>query len=404
MPTSPIDLETATRRVLDSMPSLACDRCSLADGLDAVAAEELRAMVDAPSAPSSLKDGYALRSADTAAASPENPVRLALVGVAAAGGKTLPRLASRSTVRIFTGACIPPAADAVVAEENTRLENGRLLLTQPIRAGNDILRQGADVSTGEILVRAGQRLTPGRLGVLAAGGYSQIAVYRRPRVAIIATGDEVRLPGQTIAKGQLYASNAITLEAWCRQWHCKTAMTVVPDRIEAILAALREAVSTSDLVITSGGAWKGERDVVAPALEALEWRLMFRHVRMIPGKGTAMGFVGPSPVFMLPGGPPGNLAAFLKLALPALRKIGGRMQSGLPRQSVHLEDEIHGRRDATRIVFGRLRFDRHNKVWFQRNHRSRRLNALAQAQAVLTVPEGTERIRSGTRVVVDWLR
>lgn len=398
-----VDFETARQQVLDRVRPLAAEWCALADGLDAVAAEDICAAVDAPSVPSALKDGYALRSGDLAGASPQHPVRLALAGTAVAGATERIRLPPLGAVRILTGGGIPRGADAVVPEEFAPLTDRGLLVAQAVRAGSDILPQGADTAVGDLVVRAGEVLTPARLGLLAAAGHSRVRVFRRPRIAVIATGDEVRPPGATLEPGQVYASNAVTLDAWCRRWRCETTMAVVPDHVEALLDALRGAAAACDVVLTSGGAWTGERDLVAPALEALEWRTVFRRVRMLPGKGSGMGLVGRCPVFLLPGGPPGNLAGFLQLALPAIFKIGGCLQTDLPLQVVRLKEAIRGRPMAARIVFGRLRIDGNGRTWFQANAQASRLKALAQAEALLTVPEGVAQMAAGARATVRRL-
>ncbi len=375
----------------------------LANSLDAVAAADIQARVDAPSASSSLKDGYAVRAEDLAGASPQAPVKLALRGVAAAGAPARMQVPPHSTVRILTGGRIPLGADAVVAEEFCRTEDRGIVVDHGIAAGRNILPQGEDVQAGETLVRTGDRLTPGRLGLLAAAGHAHVPVYPSPRVAVIATGDEIRLPGTPLEAGQLYASNAVTLEAWCRRFNCDTVLKVVPDEPAAILAALHEAVETRDVVLTSGGAWSGERDLVRLALEDLDWRLVFHRVRLGPGKGTGMGLIGRRPVFMLPGGPPSNLAGFLKLALPAILKMAGHPAQGLPRERVRLREEVHGRPDWTQAVFGGMQADSEGNRLFQPDRQASRLKAMGHARALLTIPEGVASMPAGSAVHVEML-
>jgi molybdopterin molybdotransferase len=403
MPKTYIGFGEAFDLALENVRPLAPEWRRLSDGLDTVAAEEMQARVDAPSASSSLKDGYAVRSEDLAGASLQTPVKLSLRGVAAAGDLDLRRVYPYSAVRILTGGRIPLGADAVVAEEFSLREIGGIVVDQAIEAGRNILRQGEDVRAGETLARAGECLTPGRLGLLAAAGHSYVTVHPRPRVAVIATGDEIRLPGAPLEPGQLYASNAVTLEAWCRRFKCETILMVVPDRPAAILEALREAVETSDVVLTSGGAWSGERDLVRLALEDLGWQMVFHRIRLGPGKATGMGWVGRCPVFMLPGGPPSNLVGFLKLALPAILKMSGHLEGGLPRQRVRLKSDARGPSDWTQAVFGGIQTDGEGRRLFEPDRQASRLKAMGYARALLTIPEGVDRMPAGSAVHVEML-
>ena len=404
MPQSYIGFKQALELTLANVSSLTPEKRPLADGLAAVAAEDIYAAVDSPSVSTSLKDGYAVRSADIAGASAERPGRLVLTGGAAAAGapeqSTVP---AGAAVRILTGGRLPQQADAVVAEEFADLADDGIVVDQALAAGRNVLPQGTDVAAGEKVVTAGDRMTPGRLGLIAAAGHSHVRVHRNPRVAIIATGDEVRLPGTPLARGQLYASNAVTLEAWCRRFNCPTELTIAPDRHETILAVLQKAVQTCDAVLTSGGAWSGERDLVRQALEELRWQMVFHRIRLGPGKGTGMGLVGRCPVFMLPGGPPSNLVGFLKLALPALRKMGGHQDGGLPRQRLFLEREVRGRPDWTQAVFGNILVNSEGCRLFRPDRQASRLKSIGQAQALLTIPEGIDHMAAGLAAEVEVL-
>jgi len=398
-----IGFARASELILENVHTLGPERRCLTDCLDAIAAEDIHASVDAPSASTSLKDGYAVRSADIARASSGNPIKLSLNGVSAAGALEQTVAQPYSAVRILTGGRIPLNADAVVAEEFTRLVTDGVIVDKITEAGRNILTRGADVSAGEKIVEAGERLTPGRLGLLTAAGKSHVQVYRKPRITIIATGDEILLPGSPLKAGQLYASNIVTLEAWCRRFHCETVLTIVPDQRDAIIAVLREAVATRDAVLTSGGAWSGERDLVRQALEGLGWQKVFHRVRLGPGKATGMGLVDRCPVFMLPGGPPSNLIGFLKLALPGILKIGGHPETGLPQREVLVSEAVQGQKDWTQAIFGRLAIDEDGRCLFQPDRQTSRLKAMGEADALLTIPEGVDRIAAGTLVAVEML-
>lgn len=398
-----IGFPRASELILANVHTLSPERRRLSDCLGAIAAEDIHALVDAPSASTSLKDGYAVRSVDIARASSETPVKLSLTGVSAAGALEQTAVQPYSAVRILTGGRIPLHADAVVAEEFTRLVTDGVIVQKITEAGRNILTRGTDVAAGEKIVAAGARLTPGRLGLLAAAGKSHIQVYRNPRVAIVATGDEILLPGSPLKAGQLYASNAVTLEAWCRRFNCETILIIVPDQRDAIIAVLRDAITTCDAVLTSGGAWSGERDLVRQTLEDLGWQKVFHRVRLGPGKATGMGIVDQCPVFMLPGGPPSNLIGFLKLALPGIMKLGGQRKNGLSQKDAIASEEIRGQDDWTQAIFGRLAIDEDGRCLFQPDRQASRLKAMGDADALLTIPEGIDRIDAGSSVAIEIL-
>ena len=403
MPKSYIGFAQALELVLGNVRPLAPEKRRLIDCLDAAAAEDIHATVDSPSTSTSLKDGYALRSTDISHASEDHPVKLALSGVAAAGALEKSAVPPRSAVRILTGGQIPMQADVVVSEEFTRREKEDLLVLKDTEAGRNILFRGTDMMAGEKIVAAGDRLTPGRLGLIAAAGHAEALVRRNPRIAVIATGDEIRLPGTPIAKGQLYASNAVTLDAWCRRIGCVTTLVVVPDQYEAIFAALRNAVDTCDVVLTSGGAWSGERDLVGQVLDDIGWRRIFHRVRLGPGKGTGMGVVGQCAVFMLPGGPPSNLVGFLKLARPAILAMGGHRDYGLPRQRLRLQHDVRGQKDWTQAVFGTIHLEGTGCMLFRPDRQTSRLKSMGQAQALLTIPEGIDHVAAGSLIEIEAL-
>jgi molybdopterin molybdotransferase len=246
-------------------------------------------------------------------------------------------------------------------------------------------------------------LTPGLVGLLAAAGHSAVPVHCRPSVAIIATGDEVVLPGRPLPDGKLYASNLATLDAWCKRYRFGSRLQVVGDDPGQLAGALEQAVAEADAVLTSGGAWTGDRDMVIGVLERLGWRRVFHRVRIGPGKAVGFGMLKQKPVFTLPGGPPSNLTAFLQVALPALLKQSGRSQTSLPTLSVRMAEDVHGRSsDWTQYLFGRVE-QRGSRMLFHSLRGTSRLQDMAEAQAVVAIPEGITTIPVGATVTPQWL-
>ena len=323
---------------------MAVKNIELADSTDHVAASDLYALVDVPSMDSSLKDGYAVLSHEVADATPEKPVRLKLAGNLAAGGKKDVEVKPGTTVRVLTGAGIPAGADSVLSEEFAKPEGNDVLVMNFAEPGRNIQPRGADVERRKCIIKHGQPISPGMIGFIAAAGHSMVPVFKNPTVAIIGTGDEIVLPGEPLAEGKLYASNIMTINAWCKRYKMKTLMTVVNDDFDTLTNTLKTLSADADAVITSGGAWTGDRDLVAQVLEGLGWQQYFHRIRIGPGKAVGFGMLDGKPVFILPGGPSSNLMGFLQIALPGLLALAGHANPNLPRIHARLAADLEGRR------------------------------------------------------------
>lgn len=392
-----ISYADALQLTLEKIRPLAPVTVSLRESVDDVTAADIRALVDSPSVDTSMRDGYAVRAADLAGAASSRMVRLQLTGSVAAGGVCSVRVEPRCAVRVLTGARIPEGATAVVAEEYAQQRNGWIEVSEGVEPGRNILARGSDVTAGRVVVAAGCRINPGRVGILAAAGYGEVAVVPRPRVALVATGDEVVEPGRTLPEGKLFASNIMTLNGWCRRYGMRTSLALVEDRAQAIAATLSAAVRDNDAVLTSGGAWTGDRDLVARVLGELGWEKVYHRVRMGPGKAVGLGFLEGKPVFMLPGGPPSNLIAFLELALPGLLKLAGDPDPGLPRIPVTLARAVTGRADWTQFIWGKLTKQPFVHRFFAIKGSSR-LGNMADADAVIAIPEGEDHLPEGAHL------
>jgi molybdopterin molybdotransferase len=259
-----------------------------------------------------------------------------------------------------------------------------------------------DVSKSQRIIPAGTVLRPAQVGLLAAAGHHEAAVIKRPKVAIIATGAEVVAPGHPLKSGKVFASNLVTLVAWCRHYGLSTSTDVVVDDRDAIEAALLEAVEDHDAIVTSGGAWMGERDLVARLLDAMGWRMVYHRVRIGPGKAVGFGFWQGKPVFILPGGPPSNQMAFLQLALPGLHRLSGYARPGLPTRKAKLASTVSGQRDWTQFIEGRFE-QVSGVVQFRPQKQKSRLQSMADCEGYLTIPEGMSRLEAGREVSVQIL-
>jgi molybdopterin molybdotransferase len=397
-----IGYQEALKLTLENITPLAVEEISLVESTDYVLANDVYSLVDSPSIDASLKDGFAVRSSEIAAATPANPVRLKVAASAAAGLPSQVVVKPGTAVQILTGAQVPQGADAVVSEEFTHLAGDDVIIKNHAEPGRNILPKGSDVAQNQITIPAGNTLTPGKVGILAAAGYDTIPVVRKPEIAIIATGDEVLAPGQPLTEGKLFASNLVTLHAWCRRYGMQTTLDIVGDEPKAIMKKLDRAASENDAVLTSGGAWMGDRDLVVRMLSDLGWQKMYHRVRIGPGKAVGFGLLQGTPVFVLPGGPPSNLMAFLQLALPGLLKLVGKKDPHLPERVVRLTAPAGGQSDWTQFVFGRFKPENGNYC-FDPIKGASRLKCMAEAEGIISIPEGVEHIPAAADVAAQLL-
>jgi molybdopterin molybdotransferase len=370
-----------------------------------IAAEDIVACVSYPGTDVSLKDGFAVKSEDVAGASIRRPVRLRIIGSVFAGSKFDGEVVGGTAVKVCAGAPIPVGAGAVVSGEfGEELSPQEVAIRADAAPGRNILLTGGEVTAGTTIIRRGSRLLPGYVGLAAAAGISQVSVYRKPRVAVVGVGDEVVAPGQELRLGQLYASNLVTMKAWLASFGISCVTSVVSDNEKTIRQELLRLLPVVDAILTSGGAWGSERDLIIGALDKLGWQEIFHHVRMGPGKGIAFGLWDGKPLFCLPGGPASNEMAFLQLALPGVLRLGGDTRHPLPSVPARLTENLKSRhRNWTEYKDAILSRDTAgNYTVALYRHRSR-LQAIASANSLVCIPEGVTSLSRGEIVPVQVL-
>lgn len=398
-----IGFEEALSLTLERLTPLEAIEIPVSEAYGLVLAEDCRAVVDCPSATTSLKDGYAAISAEVTRASNDSPVRLRIAGVVGAGVESGLIVRPGLAVKVMTGASIPSGADAVVAEEFTREDNGEVLFYRGAAPGKNIFTRGRDVAKGRTIAVQGNLLAPATTGLLAAGGIDTVRVYPKPRVGVISTGDEVVALGMPLKPGQLYASNLVTLLSWLRHFRMEAEAEVVPDKEDKIQNALKGMLNRVDVLLTSGGAWKSERDMTARILTEMGGEVIFHRVRLRPGKAVALILVDEKVVFCLPGGPPSNEMAFLQIALPGLLHMAGRHPSPFGIRQARLSAPVGG--DITWTQFFQAGLEKKEGHWLAHPLKMRsRLQSQSDAEALIKVPEGVERIDKGTEIKVQVLR
>jgi molybdopterin molybdotransferase len=398
-----VSLPQALEIVSASVSPLPMEHVPLSGCCGRTVSGDVIALLDVPSADVSSKDGYAVVSADLEGASPQSPVRLELAGQQFAGFPRTLHVARGKAVKITTGAAISPGADAVVPLELAAEAQNAVTVSAPLDRGRNILPRASDIRAGSLVVPKGKTITPADVGLIAAAGVRALEVFGRPRVAVIATGDELVPAGEPAGGGKIPASNMAAIRAWCERYGMECREAVVPDDFEEIGRAVADGLRRCDCVITSGGTWIGGRDLVAGVLDRLGWQVKLRHVRMSPGKSVFFGMLQSRPIFCLPGSPAANQAAFLLLALPALLSLCGRSGPALPSLPAVLERDVAGREGFTLVTMGRLaRGPGH--VLFTPIDPAGQLMSLSLAQGLLLVPEGTATIPAGSPVDVIDLR
>lgn len=325
-----IPVDEALAKVVSGFRLLPAEQVALPDALGRVLAEDLASRIASPPLAVSSMDGYAVRSADLA----QPGSVLKRIGEAAAGKAFEGRLESGTCVRIFTGAPVPEGADAVEMQENTTVDGDRITFSQAVPTGRFVRPAGMDFAAGEVLLKAGTRLSARDLGLAAAMNRPWLQVRRRPRVAILATGDELSMPGDPIGGAGIASSNSVAVAAYVRALGGEPVDLGIARDDEGSLRRLLEGAKGADLLVTIGGASVGDRDLVRQVLGEGALDLGFYKVAMRPGKPLIFGRLGEVPVLGLPGNPvSAGVTAFLFLR-PALAVMQGVWREDRPETAV----------------------------------------------------------------------
>ena len=401
--TSTISVDEARRRLEAAVRPIArTERVDITAGAGRVVAAAVASPIDVPAFARSAMDGYAVVSTDTAHATPETPARLRLIDRIYTGQPSTMTVVPGTCAEIATGAPLPAGADAVVMVEETTTEGEQVHIRAAALPGRNVGRRGGDIMTGDLVVREGDVLTPGRLGALAAIGRADVTVYAKPRVAILSTGNEVIEPGRPLTAGQVYDVNRFTLAAIVEaHGGAPRSLKAAQDTLESLSEALDASVD-SDLVVFSGGSSVGERDLVVD-LVARRGTMIFHGIAMKPGKPTAFALVRMSgtsgndtPFFGMPGNPTSCLSNVYILLIPFLRAL-----ARLPPHTPHIVRAPLGRRIAStagRHQFYTVRLE--NGAAFPAFKASGDITSLSQADGFIEIPADQAVVEEGAMVTV----
>jgi molybdopterin molybdotransferase len=396
-----ISADQALQIVLENVARLGAERVPIVEALGRVLAEDIRSSRDIPGFDNSAMDGYAVRAADVATASEANPIRLSVVETVGAGKMPSRRVNAGEAIRTMTGAPVAEGADAIIQVERTRGSGNTVEILAQATKGVFIRPRGEDLRLGELVMAAGKRLGPADLGMLASVNRSMVEVVRRPRVAIVATGDELVDADQPPVGAQVVNSSAYALAGAIREAGSEaTMLKVARDDASEIRERLAEAM-TFDAVMSTGGVSVGEFDHVKGALDALGMRQLFHGVAQKPGRPLKFGTVGYRPIFGLPGNPVSTLVCFYLYARPALRKMSGRRMVGLPRIEARCAVEIKISKELTEFV--RVKIARDGDGFFATptgNQGSGILSSLSRADGLLIGPSSETILKAGAQATV----
>lgn len=408
-----ISVEEALERILSYVPLLEQQETPILDALGQVVAEDVVSDLDIPPLDNTAMDGYAVRAADTAGASDSAPVSLQVVGELAAGYLFDGEVAPGTAVRIMTGAPMPRGADAVVPFEETDEPSGRAFgafaksrevvgVLKAAAPGANIRRAAEDLARGQTILTRGTVLHPAQIGVLASLGKATVRVHRRPVVAILSTGDEVREPGEPLRPGQIYDSNAYSISAMVRaNGGVPKRLGIAKDTVEALTEKLRGGLG-ADMLVTSAGVSRGDYDVVKDVL-AKEGEVDFWTVRMRPGKPLAFGSFASGgrrvPHIGLPGNPVSSMVSFELFGRPAIYRMLGR--DDWQRRTVRaVAEEAIENSDARRVYARAIVSERDGRYYAALTgpQGSGILTSMAVANAFAVVPEDVPGVGAGEEV------
>jgi molybdopterin molybdotransferase len=385
-----LSIDDARARVLAAAAPLAAEDVRVGEALDRVLAQDVVAAADVPGFANSAMDGFAVRSGPAGR-------RLRIVGESRAGAPAAAAVADGDAIRISTGALLPAGADAVLEVERVSVADGTVELGDDVASGRNVRPPGDDLRAGQVVLRAGSWLGPAELGAAVAAGSGSLRCARRPALAIVATGDELRAPGEPLAPGQLHDSNGITLAALAaRAGGDVVFATRAADRPEATRAAIGAALE-ADVVVLSGGVSVGPHDHVKGALDALGVREAFWRVALRPGKPTWFGTRDGRLVFGLPGNPVSSMVTFLLFVRPALARLQGA-PAPPPRLRAELAVAVPRRPERDECVRVRLEEGRARPTGSQGSHQ---LYSMVGADGLAVIPAGEGELPAGAPVEVE---
>jgi molybdopterin molybdotransferase len=402
-----LSVEEALERILANIKSLESTHVPLSEALGLVLAQDIVAQENIPPFDNSAMDGFALLSKDSKARGGQ-PARLRVTGEIAAGYVASTAVEDGTAMRIMTGAPVPSGADTVIQVELTRSDgpaSSWVEVLEEVAPGNNIRPAGEDIQRGQRVLVQGMEIGAAEIGILATLGWARVPVIRRPRVAILGTGDEVVDVEESLQPGKIRNSNSYLLEAAVRQAGAEAhRLGIARDTVESLREKFSEAM-TYDLILTSGGVSVGDFDLVKKIMQE-QGNIDFWRINMRPGKPVAFGYIGEAPLLGLPGNPVSTAVTFELFGRPLIRKLAGHTRLLKPQIEVVMEDSVGDRAMRRHYVRAHVawqngRFIAHTTG----NQGSHIMTSLLNANAFVIVPEGGVVLQAGDTakaLMLDW--
>lgn len=391
--------EDARNMILSSITPLESEQVRLLNSLGRVTAEDIIAPLNLPSFDNTAMDGYAVRAADCSGSA-----LLQITGYIPAGGEATSEVAPGKAIKIMTGAPIPNGCDAIVPLEDAEEANQQVRVKAAVLAGQHIRRAGEDVKRDETVFPAGTLIRVPEISMLASFGRKFVQVYRKPLVAILATGDELVEPGQPLFGSKVFNSSSVTVAAAVQEVGATPLILgIATDNRASLLQKIREGLR-ADALITAAGVSVGDRDFVRGVLSELGVKEMFWKVNVKPGKSEAFGIYNGKPVFSLPGNPVSTMITFEEFVRPAILKMMGHRQVIQPLVAATLQEDMH--KKPGRIFFARVRLkiaEGQYLAWSAGNQETGFLQTMRMADGIATLPAERSVFHAGEEIKVHLL-
>jgi molybdopterin molybdotransferase len=385
---------------------LGVERVSVEESLGRILREDVKARFNIPPFDKSAMDGYAIKAADTKGAGERRPSVLKVIEDVPAGKSPKKTVKKGQASRIMTGAPMPKGADAVVMVEYTeRLDDaGEVRVFKGVKKGENAGRAGEDVKKGDAVLVSGTRIGPADMGMLAAMGRAGVRVSKKPKVAVISTGDEVQVPGRPLKKGQIYDANGYALTGLAALRGCEAKfLGIAGDRPGELKKKIIEA-KNADVALLTGGVSVGDYDFVTGLLRSLGIKQIFYKLRIKPGKPTFAGKKGATIFFGLPGNPVSCMVCFELFVRPALDKMTGKNEVGMPRGRALMDVDFRTRPGRRKFIRASVKGDGPGlRVRPYQNQKSGVLSSMVEADVLIDVPDETRELKAGSTVDIWWL-
>jgi putative molybdopterin biosynthesis protein len=381
---------------------------SISKAHNRILALDIVAPLNIPPFTRSTVDGYAIKAVDSFGASEENPLSLKFVGNVAIGESPNVVVNNGLVAEIVTGAPLPKGADSVVMIEYTTRKKDDVFVHRPVSIGENLMIAGSDICINEVVLKKGRFLTSREIGVLAAIGMSKVTVYRRPKVAVLSTGGEIVAPGELLLSGKIYDINAHSLSAAVLETGCEPInLGIIPDKKNELTIAIKDALDSADIVITSGGVSVGPKDFTPKVVDSIgKPGVIISGVAVKPGKPITIAIVNEKPIFSLPGNPTSSLFMFNVFVRPILTKLAGRPKQDLPKLKAVTTQKMFPARGRRTFIMVKVVYGKTGKPLVSPvpTGLSGAITTLAKADGFIEISEKNQFIAMGTEIDVYLFR